>query len=188
MQSLARKTGLQNTLHKDMVYAMVDVLKVCNIDDPINIEDTRCFNGPKAYAAEDCTKYSMDLTAPIGAVSAATDPKIRDKALMIDNSVRNPCGDTAISRYHSNTVAGAAAAKAEADKAKKYTGTFSPVTSTLITAAFETFGRIGTSLKFLLTQSVVHWAAALVGDQRAAQMGRKMKRLREILSVALQKA
>jgi hypothetical protein len=182
------QTGLQNTLHKDMVYAMVDVMKECNIGGPINLEDTRCFNGPKAYAAENRTKHSMDLTAPIGAARAATDPKIRDKVLMIDISVRNPCGDTAISRYHSNTVAGAAAAKAETDKAKKYTGTFSPVTSTLITAAFETFGRIGTSLKFLLTQFVVHWAAALVGDQRAAQMGRKMKRLREILSVALQKA
>jgi hypothetical protein len=42
------------------------------------------------------------------------------------------------------TVAGAAATKAETDKAKKYTGTYSLVTSTLITAAFETFGRIGT--------------------------------------------
>jgi hypothetical protein len=35
---------------------------------------------------------------------------------------------------------------------------------------------------------VVHWAAAIVGDQRTAQMGRKMTRLRETLSVALQKA
>jgi len=130
----------------------------------------------------------MDLTAPIGAARAATDPNIRDKLLMIDISVRNPCGDTAISKSYSNTVAGAAAAKAETDKAKKYTGTFSPVTSTLITAAFETFGRIGTSLQHLLKQFVVHWAAALVGDQRTAQMGRKMTRLREILSVALQKA
>jgi hypothetical protein len=42
----------------------------------------------------------MDLTAPIGAARAATDPKIRDKVLMIDISVRNPCSDTAISRYH----------------------------------------------------------------------------------------
>eukprot|EP00953_Heterococcus_sp_UTEX-ZZ885_P030623 16175-Heterococcus_DN1.PRE.2 len=32
---------------------------------------------------------------------------------------------------HSNTVAGAAAAKAETDKAKTYTGTYSPVTSNL---------------------------------------------------------
>jgi hypothetical protein len=93
---------------------------------------------------------------------------------MIDVSVRNPCGDSVITELHSNIVAGAAAARAETDKAKHYTGTFSPVTSNLTTAAFETFGRMGTSLKSLLKQFVVHWAIAIVGDQRTAQMGRKM--------------
>jgi hypothetical protein len=181
-------TGLQNTLHKDMVYAVVDVMKQCNIGGPITKEDTTCFNGPKVYTKKNPTKYSMDITAPVGAARGATDTNIRDKVMMIDISVRNPCGDSTIKDLHSSTVAGAAAARAETDKANTYTGTYSPVTSTLITAAFETFGRIGTSLKSLLTQFVVHWAAALVGDQRAAQMGRKMTRLREILSVALQRA
>eukprot|EP00953_Heterococcus_sp_UTEX-ZZ885_P001702 1443-Heterococcus_DN1.PRE.3 len=181
-------TGLQNTLHKDMVYAVIDVMKQCNIGGPITKEDTRCFNGPKTYTKENPTKYSMDITAPVGAARGATDPNIRDKLLMIDVSVRNPCGDSAITELHSNTVAGAAAARAETDKANTYTGTYSPVTSNLTTAAFETFGRIGTHLKCLLKQFVVHWATALVGDQRTAQMGRKMTRLRETLSVALQKA
>jgi hypothetical protein len=75
----------------------------------------------------------MDITAPVGAARTATALNTRDKVLMIDVSVRNPCGDTAISTLHSNTVAGAAAAKAETEKARKCTGTFSPVTSTLIT-------------------------------------------------------
>jgi hypothetical protein len=66
---------------------------------------------------------------------------IRDKLLLIDVNVRNPCGDTAITKLQVNTVACAAATKAVTDRAKTYTGTFSPVTSTLITAAFETFGR-----------------------------------------------
>jgi hypothetical protein len=74
------------------------------------------------------------------------------------------------------------------DKAKIYTGTYSQVTSTLTTAALETFRRMGTRLKSLLKQLVVHWAAEIVGDQRTAQMGRKMTRLRETLSVALQRA
>ena len=181
-------TGLQNTLHKDMVYAVVDVMKQCNIGGPINKEDTTCFNGPRVYTDKNPTKYYMDITAPPGAARGATDPNIRDKLLMIDVSVRNPCGDSAITELHSNIVAGAAAARAETDKAKHYTGTFSPVTSNLTTAAFETFGRMGTSLKSLLKQFVVHWAIAIVGDQRTAQMGRKMTRLRETLSVALQKA
>jgi hypothetical protein len=47
----------------------------------------------------------MDLTALIGTARAATDANIRDKVLMIDVSVTNPCGDTAISKSHSNTVA-----------------------------------------------------------------------------------
>jgi hypothetical protein len=47
---------------------------------------------------------------------------------------------------------------------------------------------MGTSLKSLLKQLVVHWAAAVVGDQRTAQMERTMTRFREILSEALQKA
>jgi hypothetical protein len=178
-------TGL---LHKDLVYEVIDVMKQCNIGGPSTKEDTRCFNGPRVYTAENPTKYSMDITAPVGAARGATDPNIRDKVLMIDVSVRNPCGNSAITDLHSNTVAGAAAAKAETDKAKPYTGTYSPVTSNLTTAAFKTSGRIGTNVKSLLKQMVVHWVAAIVGDQRTAQMGRKMTRLRETLSVALQKA
>jgi hypothetical protein len=181
-------TGLQNTLHKDIVYAVINVMKQCNIGGPFTKEDTRCFNGPRVYTEENTTKYSMDITAPVGAAGGATDPNIRDKLLMIDISVRNRCGDSAITDLHSSTVAGAAAAKAETDKAKTYTGTYSPVTTTLTTAAFEAFGCMGTSLKSLLKQLVAHWAAAIVGDQRTAQMGRKMTRLRETLSVALQKA
>lgn len=78
---------------------------------------------------------------PVGA--ARTDPNSRDKLLMTDVSVRNPCGDNAITDLHSNTGAGAANARAETDKAKTYTGACSPVTSNLTTAAFETFGRMG---------------------------------------------
>jgi hypothetical protein len=118
-------TGLQNTLHKDMVYAVIDVMKQCNIGGPITKEDTRCFNGRRAYTAENPTKYSMDITAPVGAARGATDPNTRDKLIMIDVSVRNPCGDSAITDLHSNTVAGAAAARAETDKANTYTGTYS---------------------------------------------------------------
>jgi hypothetical protein len=46
---------------------------------------------------------------------------------------------------------------------------------------------MSTSLKYLLTQAVVHWAAGLVGDRCAAQMGRIKTRVREILSVTLLK-
>jgi len=180
-------TGLQNVLHRDMVYAMIDVMKETGVGGPYTREDVTCFNGRRAFTADKHTKWAMDITTPAGALIGATDSDIRDKQLLIDVSVRNPCGNKAIYEQHSNTVLGAAAAKAETDKAITYTGTYSPVTSTLKTAAFETFGRIGASLKHLLWQFVVHWASTLMGDQRATQMGRKMTRVREILSVALQK-
>jgi hypothetical protein len=67
-------TGLQNTLHKDMVYAVIDVMKQRNIDGLITKEDTRCFNGPRVYTAEKPTKYSMDITAPVGAARGSNGP------------------------------------------------------------------------------------------------------------------
>jgi hypothetical protein len=57
---------------------------------------------------------------------------------MIDVSVRNPCGDSAITDLHSNTVAGAAATRAETDKANTYTGTYSPVTRAPVFVSLET--------------------------------------------------
>jgi hypothetical protein len=92
------------------------VTKQCGIGGPITREDTACFSGPKAYAVENPPKYSMDITAPVGAARGATDPEIRDKLLLIDISVRNPCGHSAFNDLHSDTVAGAATVKAEETK------------------------------------------------------------------------
>jgi hypothetical protein len=64
-----------------------------------------------------------------------------------------------------------------------------PATSSLIVAAFETFGRFGKQLTDLLQQMVAHWASTLVGaaDLEAQRMGLKLRRIKQQLSVALQK-
>jgi hypothetical protein len=81
-------TDLQNTLHKDMVYAVVDVMQQCNICGLFTREDTTCLMVLEYYTEKNSTIYSIGNTAPVGAARTATAPNIRDTLSTIDVSVR----------------------------------------------------------------------------------------------------
>eukprot|EP00953_Heterococcus_sp_UTEX-ZZ885_P015281 8611-Heterococcus_DN1.PRE.1 len=125
-------SGLANTLHKDMAYSLISAAKQCGVGGPMIREDKTCFTGRRATANSKHTEWSMDVTIPLGAISGAPDVNISSKQILLDANISNPCSITAIRERHTDSVAGASAAKVETDKAKKYADTFVPATSNLI--------------------------------------------------------
>eukprot|EP00953_Heterococcus_sp_UTEX-ZZ885_P015279 8610-Heterococcus_DN1.PRE.1 len=125
-------SGLANTLHKDMAYSLISVAKQCGVGGPMIREDKTCFTGRRATDNSKHTEWSMDVTIPLGAISGAPDVNISSKQILLDANISNPCSITAIRERHTDSVAGASAAKVETDKAKKYADTFVPATSNLI--------------------------------------------------------
>src|SRR5688500_14969755 len=122
-------SGLASSLHKDMTYSLISVAKQCGVGGPMIREDKTCFTGRRATANTDHTQWSMDFTIRLGAISGAPDVNVSSKMLLVDANISNPCGITAIKKLHTDSVAGASAAKVETEKANKYADTYVPATS-----------------------------------------------------------
>ena len=169
-------TGLQNTLHHDMTASVVEVLRRAHIYN-VRTEDITCFDG----AAADGRTLKMDVVVPIGAVRGARDRDIRDKRLLVDITVGNPSGLTAIRTRRTDICAGALAAAAEDRKRRHYRGTFVGAVTTLVPFAVEVYGRLGKDADHILKELAAH--AAGVTGQRKSQL---LSKWRQLISVSLQ--
>jgi hypothetical protein len=104
---------MQSRVHKDMAYSLISIAKQCGFGGPMIREDKTCFTGCRATANSKHTEWSMDVTIPLGAISGAPDVNVSSKQILLDANISNPCSITAIRERHTNSVAGASAAKVE---------------------------------------------------------------------------
>ena len=149
--TVCTRGGLQNPAHHKVARGLLGALRYAGVG-PVRREDSSALDGPRA----DGRDLRMDLVAASGAVWGASNLAIRAKQLLIDITLRHPCGLTALRTLHTALIAGAAAARGETDKQITYAGTYSPATAILICFAIETHGRLGAQAESLLEEVAVH--------------------------------
>ena len=164
-----------------MAACVVEVLRRARIYT-VRREDQTCFDS----AAGAHVDYAMDIVVPIRAVRGARDANIREKRILIDVTVPNPSGRTAIRRQRTNVHAGVAAATGETIKHNKYGGTFVAATSHLVPFAVETYGRLGKEAEHFLKELAEH--AVGVGADDAYYKSQTVCKFRQLVSVSLQRA
>jgi hypothetical protein len=179
-----------------MVHALVALFAMCGVQGPVVREDRACFRQQAMQGLRGTEREPrMDITLMPGAVRGARDPAIRDKHLLIDVTMRQPCAESSIRALRTHRIAGAAAAKGESDKVNTYSAVIDPVTSTLIAFAVETFGRLGSQAERLVRELALHCADRACGPfgegvaaAGAAVRSRTVALIRQRVSVALQTA
>ena len=161
-----------------MVACIIDLLRRAGICR-VRKEDKRCFDGAAAITRPN---LSMDIVVPLAAIGRATDPNIRTKRVLIDVTVPNPSGKTAIQRHRTDLRAGAAAAARETHKQNHYSRTFVAATSHLVPFAVETYGRIGKEGEHFLRELSMHAG----GSDGFVPRNQIVSKWRQLVSVSLQ--
>jgi hypothetical protein len=164
-------------MHHDMVTCFVEVLRQARAG-PTARETYAVFDG-----AAPRPNLHMDIATTLAALSGASDPNIRDKRCLLDMTVSNPSGKSAIETYHTDTRAGALAAVKEDFKHRHYAGTFNRAMAVLVPISLEVYGRLGREGEHFLKQLAEH-AAGVSGLPKS----RLISKWRQLLSVGLQRA
>ena len=100
--------------------------------------------------------YKMDLVLPPGLHAGDKEEELCTKSILLDVTVVNPSARRSIDK--SLQTPGSALEDRAASKAKHYAGTFNPSRSTLLTAAFSTYGGLGKGTNRLIVAIANHLA------------------------------
>ena len=130
----------------------------------------------------------MDITTEAGALFDSH-PRLKNKALLLDITIVNPCGDSNLGNAARHV--GKQLADAVERKKNKYRGSF-PATYSLLPLAMSTCGDVGSDvhalIKKLAIRRVQHRSETYTNESQHLTEGIEVARLRRRFSFVLQQA
>jgi hypothetical protein len=185
--------GLVTTRHNEVVGTVVRMAIASGVrETQIRREVSGAlFDGPRrpTNGAGQPLELRMDIVISPHALNTLNRNLQDGQQLLIDVSVRDPLCPSSIRSLHTDTVAAAAAAKAESDKGIHYRDTTLPRTAHTLCFGIETPGHLGAQGLELLHMLTEHKVRNIVDDRlRSSVKGLHMAKLRRMLSVGLNRA
>jgi hypothetical protein len=187
------RAGLITTQHNEVVSTVMRMAVASGITASCIRREVSggLFDGHRAptNGAGQPLEMRMDLVFSPHALSTSNRNLQDGQQLLVDVSVRDPLCPTSIRFLHTDTVQGAAAAKAESDKFNHYRNTVLPRTGHILCLGVEAPGYIGTQGLEVLRMFTEHKVRNIVDDRlRSSVKGLHMAKLRRMLSVGLHRA
>ena len=181
------KTGWSSFTHNRMLHqALARSLRESKVQ--LVVEDTSPFRQRASEQNGRLNPLRMDITTEAGALFD-NHPRLKNKALLLDISVVNPCAGSNLGNAARHV--GKHLADAVERKNNKYRGSF-PATYPLLPLAMSTCGDVGSDVHALITElairQVQHRSEAYSNESQHLAEGTEVARLRRRFSFVLQQA